>query len=415
MQTIKKAKEIYDAKISFVSLVDKAANKRQFLIAKEKGGAATFQTFGKILKTDDTNHYVTGVVYEPMTEDSHENYMTEEEIQKAAYWFAKNGDKVDIQHSFEEMDGATVVETFVAKSDMKIAGEEIKKGTWIMTVEVSDSDIWEKIEKKDITGFSMGGVGKYAAQDIDLKNVQKGNTDENEKTGLLKKLAKAMGLEVVQKGTMKEQYNEKQKSTSFWNAMNTMQDLLCKGHWDYFSDRYIYDFEQDDSKIKEVLSEFTEITTEILSSGNIVKALLMGAADKPVEKAGKKMSGKNKEKLDSLCAAFDDFKREFNEDEEEEEEEVKKEEIEKIVTDSVTKALGEITGNIQKDVTETATEDQITAADVGNIVEDAVAKALSPINEALAPILKSRGLPANLNNQQAVEKQEDQHYMKGMF
>lgn len=49
MKSIKKAYEIRDARINFVSLVDKAANKKQFLIAKsqESDGSAAFQSFMK--------------------------------------------------------------------------------------------------------------------------------------------------------------------------------------------------------------------------------------------------------------------------------------------------------------------------------------------------------------------------------
>ncbi len=39
---VNKAKEITDARISFVSLVDKAANKRPFLIVKNEDGKAAF-------------------------------------------------------------------------------------------------------------------------------------------------------------------------------------------------------------------------------------------------------------------------------------------------------------------------------------------------------------------------------------
>ena len=80
---VKKAKEITDARISFVSLVDKAANKRQFLIVKDEEGKAAFTTYGKIIKTDSESHFVTGVVYEPMVEDAHGNYMTADEIANA--------------------------------------------------------------------------------------------------------------------------------------------------------------------------------------------------------------------------------------------------------------------------------------------------------------------------------------------
>lgn len=148
---VKKAKEITDARISFVSLVDKAANKRQFLIVKDEEGKAAFTTYGKIIKTDSESHFVTGVVYEPMVEDAHGNYMTADEIAKAAYWFAKNGNRVDLQHNFVSADGTAVVESWIAKSDSNIGGADIKEGTWLMTVEITDDDLWQSIEKGEIT------------------------------------------------------------------------------------------------------------------------------------------------------------------------------------------------------------------------------------------------------------------------
>ena len=129
MNNVQKAIAITDAKISFVSLVDKAANKKQFLITKAENGQAQFSTYGRIVKTDTDRHFVTGIVYEPMTEDAHGNFMTEEEITKAAYWFAKNGDGVDLQHSFEtiEKSSVSVVESWVAKADFECGGEEVKQ------------------------------------------------------------------------------------------------------------------------------------------------------------------------------------------------------------------------------------------------------------------------------------------------
>jgi hypothetical protein len=172
---IKKAFEITGAHIQFVSLVDKAANKKQFLITKSEKGRAEFATCGRIVKTDEANHYITGIVYEPLVEDAHGNYMTEAEILKAAYWFAKNGDSVDLQHSFKALDSATVVENWVAKSDFDINGETIKKGTWLIAVEVGDGDVWEAVQKGEITGFSMGGFGKYSEEDIALDEIEKAN------------------------------------------------------------------------------------------------------------------------------------------------------------------------------------------------------------------------------------------------
>ena len=313
---LKKAYEITDAKIQFVSLVDKAANKRQFLIKKEAGGKATFTTYGRIVKADAENHYVTGVVYEPMAEDSHGNFMTEAEITKAAYWFAKNGNKVDLQHSFEPLDGANVVESWIAKADFDIDGETIKKGTWLMTVEVADESVWEGIEKGEITGFSMGGLGNYSEEDVELDNVSKQETSE--KKGLLKQLAKALGLNVVEKGAMAELYEERSKGTLFWNAFNSLEEILYK--YDPITGRYLY--ETDENKVRECLEEFGQIITSILTGGGSVTEAIQ--TDRPVEKAGKKMSGKNKETLLGIYESLGTFIKEFDDPEPEKNEPTKK-------------------------------------------------------------------------------------------
>ena len=457
---LKKAYEITDAKIQFVSLVDKAANKRQFLIKKEDGGKATFATYGRIVKADAENHYVTGVVYEPMAEDSHGNFMTEAEITKAAYWFAKNGNKVDLQHSFEPLDGASVVESWIAKADFDIDGETIKKGTWLMTVEVADESVWEGIEKGEITGFSMGGLGNYSEEDVELDNVSKQETSE--KKGLLKQLGKMLRLTVVEKGAMAELYEERSKGTLFWNAFNSLEEILYK--YDPITGRYLY--ETDENKVRECLEEFSQIITSILTGGGSVTEAIQ--TDRPVEKAGKKMSGKNRETLKGIYESLGAFLREFDDPEPEEtgdpedtkkadkeEKQVTKQEVEGIVEKAVEAALAKATNTAAKtpeeeetaeDETkkkETVTEakkkgggcvtksDELTPEGITAMVEAAITKALEPQHEsvtaeqvqemitaavakAVDPVLKSRGLPTNLGG--GVEKAAgEQHYLHGIL
>lgn len=457
---LKKAYEITDARIQFVSLVDKAANKRQFLIKKEDGGKATFATYGRIVKADAENHYVTGVVYEPMAEDSHGNFMTEAEITKAAYWFAKNGNKVDLQHSFEPLDGASVVESWIAKADFDIDGETVKKGTWLMTVEVADESVWEGIEKGEITGFSMGGLGNYSEEDVELDNVSKQETSE--KKGLLKQLGKMLGLTVVEKGAMAELYEERSKGTLFWNAFNSLEEILYK--YDPITGRYLY--ETDETKVRECLEEFSEIITSILTGGGSVTEAIQ--TDRPVEKAGKKMSGKNRETLKGIYESLGAFLREFDDPEPEEtgdpedtkkadkeEKQVTKQEVEGIVEKAVEAALAKATNTAAKtpdeeetaeDETkkkETVTEakkkgggcvtksDELTPEGITAMVEAAITKALEPQHEsvtveqvqemitaavakAVDPVLKSRGLPTNLGG--GVEKAAgEQHYLHGIL
>lgn len=450
MKGLKKAYEITDAKIQFVSLVDKAANKRRFLIKKEDGGRAAFTTYGRIVKADAETHYVTGIVYEPMAEDSHGNFMTEAEITKAAYWFAKNGNKVDLQHSFEPLDGASVVESWIAKADFDIDGETIKKGTWLMTVEVADESVWEGIEKGEITGLSMGGLGNYSEEDVELENVSKQETSE--KKGLLKQLGKMLGLTVVEKGAMAELYEERSKGTLFWNAFNSLEEILYK--YDPITGRYLY--ETDENKVRECLEEFSQIITSILTGGESITETIQ--TGQPVEKAGKKMSGKNRETLKGIYESLGAFLKEFDDPEDtkkadKEEKQVTKQEVEGIVEKAVEAAFAKATNTAAKTPEEEETEeeakkketvteakkkggcvskaDEITPETINAMVEAAVEKALEPQHEAVTaeqvqemitaavakavdPVLKSRGLPSNLGG--GVEKAAgEQHYLHGIL
>lgn len=435
---IEKATAIRNARIQFVSLVDKAANKKQFLLKKEEDGKAAFATYGRIVNADANNHYVTGVVYEPMTEDSHGNFMTEDEITKAAYYFAKNGDKVDLQHSFEPLDGATVVENWIAKADFKIGDEEIRKGTWLMTVEVTDADVWGKIEKGEISGFSMGGVGEYSEEDVDLAGLEKTADEKTEKRGLLKKLADALGIGIVEKGAMAELYEKRSKGSLFWEAFNSLESTLR--HWDCYTDEAQY--ETDEGKIRECLEDFNQIITKLLSGKeSITKAI------RPVEKAGKKMSGKNRETLTGIYESLGAFLKEFSDPEEEsdgqdikeEEKDVTKQEIEQIVEAAIAKAAsggkidnaGAAENPVAKEDTATG---EITPETVEKMVGEAIKKALEPQEEritldqvqemitaaveaAVEPVLKSRGIPSNLNGDGgSLEKSAGEtHYLHGIL
>lgn len=465
---LQKAYEITDAKIQFVSLVDKAANKRQFLLKKEAGGRATFTTYGRIVKADAENHYVTGIVYEPMAEDSHGNFMTEDEITKAAYYFAKNGNKVDLQHSFEPLDGAAVVESWIAKADFEIDGEAIRKGTWLMTVEVADESVWEGIEKGDITGFSMGGLGNYSEEDVELESVSKQETSE--KKGLMKQLAKLLGLDLVEKGAMAELYEERSKGTLFWNAFNSLEEILYK--YDPITGRWLY--EADESRVRECLEEFGQIITSILVGGESITKAIQTDRPAAVEKAGKKMSGKNRETLAGIYESLGAFLKEFDDPEPEaddpdekdgeeteepedgddskttktdkgkEDKEVTKQEVETIVQAAIEKAFGgaqqttppaaqDGAGAVEKaGGSGDTTPVELTQEAIEKMVGEAITKAMAPqqqehvtaeqvqemitaaVAKAVDPVLKSRGLPSNLGSN--VEKSAgEEHYLHGIL
>lgn len=457
---VKKAKEITDARISFVSLVDKAANKRQFLIVKDEEGKAAFTTYGKIIKTDSESHFVTGVVYEPMVEDAHGNYMTADEIAKAAYWFAKNGNRVDLQHNFVSADGAAVVESWIAKSDSNIGGADIKEGTWLMTVEITDDDLWQSIEKGEITGLSMGGLGVFSKEDTELSEAS---------------VKKSKGR--VTKGAVADSYKQANISSSFWNAFDALRNSL----YSYNGCTGVYTYQTDESKIKEALEDFNGIITELLTdaSQSLTKSLF-DCKPTPeagrIEKSGRTLSAKNRAALQNLYDDLGTFLADADaekdkpggetgteEDKQHDGEEkgkkpgddnsaettkktkttkegktMTKSEAEKLVQDAIAKALGQQTEQTPAAVTK-AEDEEITPDFVQKAVDAAIKKALGQqeqeqkqeqqltkadlegfieaiVKKSVAEVRGSRANPTNLNDASGiVQKSADQHYLHGIL
>lgn len=439
---VTKSYAISDAKIGFVSLVDKAANKHKFLITKSDGDTATIQIYGRIVKADEDKHYVTGIVYEPMTEDTDGNYMTEEEITKAAHWFMKNSGKPDIQHCFEKADNVEIVESYVAKSDMEIEGQQIKKGTWIMTMEVADDDVWDKIEKGEITGFSMGGTGNYSTEDVDLSNLEdfaKSAGDGWTAKSLLDAIGKALHFKspnAVEKGAVKDSYNKRIVRDNFWTAYYSLSDYLLET---YNPQKGCYEPIHDETTIREALEDFNSIVVDLLADKDGVF--------KSIEKAGKKISTQNMETLKGIHESMGAFLEKFKE---EEDEEVNKAEVEKVVTEAIEKAMskfsvaptisGETTeggvtkaGNTQEAAPgSSGTTEAFTAADIEKMVGDAIQKAMQPKEEpvtresvekmiqdavakAMEPVMKSVGVPGNLNDTNLQKGADEEHYLHGFL
>lgn len=388
MGEIMKTRSISDAQIQFVSLVDKAANKKSFLITKSEDGKASFSAYGKIVKTDTDSHYVTGIVYEPMTEDSQGDYMTEEEIRKAAHWFAKNGDGIDIQHNFEKFEKAEVVENWIAKADFEIGKEKIKKGTWLMTVEITDPDVWAAVEKGEITGFSMGGTGIYSEDDVDPDSLSK-----SEGKSFFKKLAKMFGFEVVEKSEVAVGFKQKNKSEEFWNAFYSLQDTLFKRN-SLTGDSEI---ETDSEKIKECLSDFSEIVQGILADDTDM-----------VMKAGKTLSAKNIASLKSIYESIGKLLEEAGETEEK----MTKAEVMDFIKNEIQKAESGSSKNsdkldekTKKFIVDTIKEVLAESQKNKSVTKEEVA---DMVKSAMEPLYKARGIVTNLNGEpEPVGKSDD--------
>ncbi len=93
-----------------------------------------------ILKQDASQQIAYGIVYEPLVKDAHDDYMTAEEIEKAAHIFLKDYRQIDKQHDFTSQVG-DVIESYIAPADFELGGETVTKGTWVMAVKVADEGL----------------------------------------------------------------------------------------------------------------------------------------------------------------------------------------------------------------------------------------------------------------------------------
>lgn len=147
---------ITDLQVTHVSIVDKAANKRSFLLMKSDQ-QPNVEADVKLLKRDEAQQIVYGVVYEPDVIDAHGDFMDAGEIEKAAHVFLKEFRNIDKQHDFTSKVGE-VIESYIAPADFELGGQTVTKGTWMMAVKVVD-DVWTGIQKGEFTGFSLAGYG----------------------------------------------------------------------------------------------------------------------------------------------------------------------------------------------------------------------------------------------------------------
>ncbi|MCM1295975.1 MAG: XkdF-like putative serine protease domain-containing protein [Muribaculaceae bacterium] len=158
-------KYMQNLRANFVSLVDKAANRREFLTRKDADGHAMETVQVPVFKRDDLSEdgvrYVTGVVYEPGVVDTQGDQMTAEEIAKAAHRYMRDAQGVDVQHSQKAEEGCWIAESTVHKSATIIGGQNVPEGAWTVTIGIEDPAIIAKVDNGELNGLSVGGFAQY--------------------------------------------------------------------------------------------------------------------------------------------------------------------------------------------------------------------------------------------------------------
>lgn len=113
----------------------------------------------QVIKVEDEQQVVRGVVLEPDVVDSQDDIMNSVEIEKAAHGFMVEVQRgvgaIGVDH--ESPADAVVVESFVAPVEFTEGDQTIRKGSWVLAVKVFDQDLWESVKSGDRTAFSIHG------------------------------------------------------------------------------------------------------------------------------------------------------------------------------------------------------------------------------------------------------------------
>ncbi|MGF9831420.1 XkdF-like putative serine protease domain-containing protein [Bacillus anthracis] len=284
--------ELKNVEISYVSLVTKGANGRPFAIMKGMNmNSSNVLKNVPILKREDEKQLVTGVVYEPNIEDAHGDIMTAEEIERAAYNFLEKYRYIDKNH--DELAGkGTVVESWISKNNTVVGKQNIKKGTWLMTVRVDDSETWKEIKKGKITGFSMGGVGER----MEMPQMDEFTQDEK---GVIRKMF----------NFFKSHYDEEQTQEMDNQSLNRKQNSKMQKVFNLFEDVFYVGIWEGNVDIKQMVSTLDEMK-------DILNTMKGGDTDfspeditiNSINEVGKILYKKNDKKFDEMISLMNQIK-----------------------------------------------------------------------------------------------------------
>jgi len=100
--------------------------------------------------------------------DDYYVYFSKDTVKNCAYSFLKNNNhhKATYQHK-ERVSGVLTVESWIIENPKmdkaNLYGFELKKGTWMVKMSITNDELWEKVKKGDIKGLSIEGyfTSKY--------------------------------------------------------------------------------------------------------------------------------------------------------------------------------------------------------------------------------------------------------------
>ncbi|MGS2750049.1 XkdF-like putative serine protease domain-containing protein [Bacillus zanthoxyli] len=398
-------RKLKNVDVSYVSIVDKGANKKKFFLTKSDD-KPNFVKEVKIIKGEDEEQkLVYGVVYEPgsadnpETHDSHGDFMEASDIEKSAHNFILKYRNIDAQHDFNAGAGE-VVESYIAPTDMEVNGETIIKGSWVLVTKATE-EIWESIQKGNYTGYSLAGV---AETEVIEEEVTK--TEEKQMKSFFQLMKGFFGGEKVAKGEVRDKFNQNKHRRDVNASFSALEDTFYQSLWNAPTADAI-----DLDRIEAAALEFVEIINELKGTEVVVKEW----ENKPVvslaevvEKAGKKISAPNMADIDSAIESLTNLKTRVTPSPEgagSEEDNMNQEQLEK--------ALEKVVAPIQQEMETIKKHLKIEPEKTAE--ELMVEKALAPVLKELEDLKKSQGISNQQDTDGATNVQKSTGGYAGYF
>lgn len=107
--------------------------------------------------TNEELKQATYIVLVPDEVDLHGDIINEDEVRKACHNFNKFSMQANLFH-LVETETFEFVESYIAPTDFTLGDKEVKKGTWLATVQALDDDLWSLMKNGEICGLSIGAL-----------------------------------------------------------------------------------------------------------------------------------------------------------------------------------------------------------------------------------------------------------------
>ena len=174
--------------IEAISVVENPAIESDFIALKN-------QEF-KLAEVDTEKRILMGAalipnkpIYRQSGEEEYYIYFSKSTVRKASELFFINGNQNNstLEHELE-LTGLTAVESWIVESEQdksRMYNLNVPMGTWMVSMKVNNDDVWKKVQKGEIKGFSIEG---YFADKLERPNEPVKQSAELEAEELISKL-----------------------------------------------------------------------------------------------------------------------------------------------------------------------------------------------------------------------------------